>query len=108
MQAGDKGFPRSPEAVLDRTAAGGWRQDFCIRKRMAFVSHPHPTLPRFAGESAWLVPVPNASLRCATAVAMPSPRARGPKVRGSAGAAAAVTAGSFREMFCVTPRDRID
>jgi len=56
---------------------------------MAFVSHPHPTLPRHAGESARPWPAPARFPRPA-ATALPSPRAGGRRLRGPAGAAAAV------------------
>ena len=86
-----------------------WRlvSDPLQRKRMAFVSHPHPTPSRHAGEHARPRPVPSAFLRCAAAIALPSLRARGRLVRGSAGAAAAVTAGSLRETSNAPPRERI-
>jgi len=57
---------------------------------MAFVSHPHPTPPRHAGEHARPRPAPGAFPRRAAATALLSPRARGRLVRGPAGAAAAV------------------
>jgi hypothetical protein len=88
---------------------GGWSpvSDPLQRKRMAFVSHPHPTPPRIAGEHARPRPAPSAFPRRAAAIALPSLRARGRLVRGSAGAAAAVTAGSLRETSNAPPRDRI-
>jgi len=64
---------------------------------MAFVSHPHPTLPRHAGETARPWPLPGALSRRAAATVLRSPRARGRRVRGPAGAARAVTAGGLRE-----------
>ena len=66
-------------------------------QRMAFVSHPHPTPPRCAGETARPWPAPSAFPRWAVACRLRSLRARGRLVRGSAGAVVAVTAGSLRE-----------
>ena len=89
-------------------AAGSRCQILCNCKRMAFVSHPHPTPPRCAGETARPWPAPSAFSRCAVACRLRSLRARGRLVRGSAGAAAAVTAGSLRETSSALHRDRID
>jgi len=56
---------------------------------MAFVSHPHPTLSRHAGESARPWPA-WARISRSAATALPSPRSGGRRLRGPAGAAAAV------------------
>jgi len=81
-----------------QTANSGWQlvSDSLQSQRMAFVSHPQPTLSRLAGESARPRLAAGAQSRPAVA-ALPSPRARVRRLRGPAGAAAAVTAGGLRE-----------
>jgi len=72
---------------------------------MAFVSHPHPTLTRPAGETARPWPLPGARSRRAGASALPSPRLRVRWTRGPAGAAPAAAAGVPRETSDAPHRD---
>jgi len=70
---------------------------------MAFVSHPHPTQSRPAGEARpW--PLPGARTRRAGATALSSPRTRARRARGPAGAAAAAAAGVPRETALASRR----